>query len=64
MYKIALIWKFVIPSRPNPGPRENMKLNFYVYTSLWCLKRYYKGLKDLLETFWGTTKKCENKNLT
>ena len=34
----------------------NIELNFYFHTSLWCFKRFY-------ETFWGTTNKCENKNL-
>ena len=33
--------------------KEKIKLNFNFHTSLWFLK-----------TFWGTTKKCENKNLT
>ena len=37
-----------------------IKLNFYFHTSLWCLKKFYEGLH---KTFWGTTKKCENKNL-
>ena len=41
-----------------------IKLTFYFHTSLWCLKRFYEGLKGLHKTFWGTTKKCENKNLT
>ena len=27
------------PSRPNSGRRENINLNFYFQTSLWCLKR-------------------------
>ena len=27
------------PSRPNPGRREKIKLNFYFHTSLWCLKK-------------------------
>ena len=48
-------------SLPNPGQSEKIKLNFYFRTSLWCLKRFYEGLH---KTFWGTTKKCENKNLT
>ena len=51
-------------SRPNPGRREKIKLNFYFHTSLWYLKRFYEGLKGLRKTFWDTTKKCENKNLT
>ena len=50
-------------SRPNPGRREKSKLNFHFHTSLWCLKRFHDGLKGLHKTFWGTTKKCENKNL-
>ena len=33
------------PSRPDPGRRQKINL---------------KGLKGLHETFWGTTKKCEN----
>ena len=41
-----------------------IELNFYFHTSLWCLKRFYEGLKGLHKTFSGTTKKCENKNLT
>ena len=45
------------PSRPNPGRREKNKLIFYFYNPLWCLKVFYEGLK-------GTTKKCENKNVT
>ena len=40
------------PSRPDPGWREKINLNFY-----------FRGLKGLHKTFWGTTKKCENKNL-
>ena len=64
-----IIWNFLTqrffnPTCPNPGRREKIKLNFYFYTSLWCLKRFYEGLKGLHKTFWGTTKKCENKSLT
>ena len=39
------------PSRPDPGQREKLNLNFYFHTSLWCLKRLYEGLKDLHKTF-------------
>ena len=39
-----------------------INLNFCFHTSLWCLKRFYEGLKGLHITFRGTTKKCENKN--
>ena len=34
------------PSRPNPGQREKVKLNFYFHTFLWCLKKFYEGLKS------------------
>ena len=50
-------------SRPDPGRREKINLNFCFRTSLWCLERFYEGLKGLHKTFWGITKKCENKNL-
>ena len=49
---------------PIPDEKKKIKLNFYFHTSLWCLKKFYKGLKGLHKTFWGPTKKCENKNLT
>ena len=41
-----------------------IKLNCYFHTSLWCIKRFYEGLYGLHKTFWGTTKKSENKNLS
>ena len=56
--------KWVNPSHPDPGQREKINLNFYFYTSMWCLIKFYEGLKDLHKTFCGTTKKCENKNLS
>ena len=59
---VALIESVINPSRPDPGWREKINLNFH--TSLWCLERFYEGLKGLYKTFWGTTKKCENKNLS
>ena len=36
---------------------KNNNLNFYFRTSLWCLKKFYEGLKGFHKTFWGTTKK-------
>ena len=39
------------PSRPNSGRIEKIKLSFYFHTSLWCLIRFYEGLKDLHKTF-------------
>ena len=64
MVSFSLSQFYFNPSLPNPGRREKIKLNFYFHTSFWCLERFYEGLKDHLKTFWGTTKKCENKNLT
>ena len=55
---------FFNPSRQDTRRSEKIYLNFYFYTSLWGLKRFYEGLKGLHKTFWGTTKKWENKNLT
>ena len=52
------------PSHPDPGRREKLNLNFYFHTPLRCLKRFYEGLKGLHKTFSGSTKKCENKNLS
>ena len=46
------------------GPSEKINLNFYFHTSLWCLKKFYEGLKGLHKTFGDTTKKCENKDLS
>ena len=39
------------PSRLNPRLKEKVNLNFYFHSSLWCLKRFYEGRKDLHETF-------------
>ena len=50
---------------PLPTPdKEKNNLNVYFYISLWCLKRFYEGLKGLHETLTETTKKFENKNLS
>ena len=35
------------PYLPNPRQRKEIELNFYFHTSLWCLKRFYEGLKGL-----------------
>ena len=55
--KKSFFKSYLNPSRPDPGQGEIINLNFYFHTSLWCLKKLFQGLK-------GTTKKCENKNLT
>ena len=36
----------VNPSRHDPGRRKKINLDFYFQTSLWCLKRFYEGLKE------------------
>ena len=43
------------PSRPNPGQIGKVKLNIYFRTSLWCLKRFYEGLR-FYEGFKGPHK--------
>ena len=51
-YAIPNTWKTSInPSCPNPGQRKNIKLSFYFRTYLWCLKRFYEGLKGFYKTF-------------
>ena len=34
------------------------------YISESCIKKIYEDLKGLQKTFWDTTNKCENKNLS
>ena len=60
---LVLIFCRFNPSRPDPGRKEKINLNFYFHTSLWCLKMFYEGFLGLHKPFWGTTKKCKNKNL-
>ena len=37
---------------PIPDEEKKIKLNFYFHTPLlWCLKRFYQGLKGLYKTF-------------
>ena len=38
--------------------------NSFFHTSLWCIKKIYEDIQGLHKTFWGTTNKCKNKNLT
>ena len=37
-------WKIL----DNPRQSKKIKLNFYFHTSLWCLKRFYEGLKAFI----------------
>ena len=61
-------FEFFNPSRPDPGRREKIDLNFYFHTSLWYLQRFYgasKGfMKALKEATKKAAKKCEHKNLS
>ena len=41
----------VNPSRPNPGRREKIKLDFYFNTLLWGFKSFSDGVKGLHKTF-------------
>ena len=38
-------------SHPDPRWRKKINLIFFFHTSLWCLKRFHKGLKDLQNLF-------------
>ena len=51
MHKKRYWHRPVNTSRPYLGRREEIDLNFYIHTSLWCLKRSYKDLKGLHEAF-------------
>ena len=52
-----LLHLFFNPSRHDPGEREKINLNFYFQTSLYCIKRFYAGLKGrnfyFNATFWN-----------
>ena len=44
------LWKLISinafnRSYPDPGRREKINLNFYFYTSSWCLKRFWKNFQ-------------------
>ena len=52
----TMIWLTLLaPCISESCIKIKINLNFYFHTSLWCLKGLHK-------TFWGITKKCENKN--
>ena len=69
---------FLMLILPVPIPDEEKKLAEVFVLTLLCgaseglmealmafIKLFeYEGLKDLHKTFWGATKKCENKNLS
>ena len=43
----------VVLTLPIPIPDEENKLNFYFHTYLWCLRRFYEGLKGYF--YFSTT---------
>ena len=48
---LAIIWWRHLLTLPAPCISEScieikIKLNFFFHTSLWCLKKFYEGLKD------------------
>ena len=64
-FKRSLVWRRVPVLYISESYIEiKINLNFYFYTYLWCLNRFYEGLKGLHKTFCGRTKKCKNKNLS
>ena len=61
-YSFYRFW-VINPSRPDPGQREKINLNFYFHTSLWCLKRYFmKGFKVFIKPFKAPQRKVKIKN--
>ena len=50
VYKKGTRHQRVNPSRPDPRQAEKINLNFYLHTSLWCLKKFYEGLKGIYST--------------
>ena len=61
---IEYLWWLLLTAFSENCIKVKVELNFYCHTSLWWQKRFYEGLEGLHKTFRGTTKKCENKNVT
>ena len=51
LIKLLKVVLLVKPSCPDPRQREEINLNFYFHTFLWCHKRFFVGIKDLHKTF-------------
>ena len=62
-FKLCQILTLPVPCISESCIKMKINVNFYFHTSSWRLKRFYEGLRGLRKTFWGTAKKCENKNL-
>ena len=61
--RISLVLTLPVPCISESCIEITVQLNFYFHTSWLGLNRFYEGLKGLRKTFWGATKKSENKNL-
>ena len=59
LWRSLRIKKVCSSTHNDPISGKKNYLNFYFHTSLW-----YEDLKGFHKTFCGTTKKCENKNLS
>ena len=59
--KLTIILTLLAPCISESCIKIKINSIFHFQTSLWCLKRFYEGFKGLHKTFWGNTKKCENK---
>ena len=53
------LFQFFLLTLPAPILAEEKKLyrSFYFHTSLWCLKRFYEGLKGIVK--WAEKGKCD-----
>ena len=50
------------PSRPNPGQREKIKLNFYFLRSCGTYKGFMKALKAVIKPFEAPQRSVKIKN--
>ena len=48
---LQLILTLPAPCISKGGIKIKVNVNFYFHTTLWCLKRFYEGLKGLHKTF-------------
>ena len=57
--------QFITPSPciSDSSIKVKINLNFYFHTSLWCLKRFYEGLKGFHKSFRGNLKESDLKRL-
>ena len=63
-HHFSSFWTLNVPCISESCIEIKIKRDFYFHTPLWRLKKFYEGLKSFHKTFWGTTKKCENKNFS